>query len=42
MKNIEEILSKGETVHLEVKKAAGKLPNSLWESYSAFFLQGSQ
>jgi predicted HTH transcriptional regulator len=36
MLNIKEILSKGETFHLEVKKASGKLPDSLWESYSAF------
>jgi len=36
MINIKEILSKGETFHLEVKKAVGGLPDSLWESYSSF------
>ena len=30
------LIEKGETFHLECKKAQGGLPGSLWESYSAF------
>ena len=30
------LIQKGETFHLECKKAQGGLPSSLWESYSAF------
>ncbi|MDR2147157.1 MAG: ATP-binding protein [Tannerella sp.] len=36
MINIEEILSQGETSRIEAKKATGGVPDSLWESYSAF------
>ena len=36
MINIKELLSKGETFYMEAKKATGGLPDSLWESYSAF------
>jgi len=39
MIDIKKLLSEGETSHFEVKKSAGsvgKLPDSLWDSYSAF------
>lgn len=34
--DIQALIEKGETFHLECKKAQGGLPSSLWESYSAF------
>lgn len=34
--DIYALIKKGETFHLECKKAQGGLPSSLWESYSAF------
>ena len=34
--DISALIKKGETFHLECKKAQGGLPGSLWESYSAF------
>lgn len=34
--NISTIISKGERVTLECKKAQRSVPNSLWETYSAF------
>ena len=34
--NIYEILSGGERVTLECKKATKGVPNSLWDTYSAF------
>ena len=34
--DIYALIEKGETFHLECKKAQGGLPGSLWESYSAF------
>ena len=34
--DIEAILSAGERVTLECKKAQRSVPNSLWETYSAF------
>lgn len=34
--NIYEILRKGERINLECKKAQSSLPNSIWETYSAF------
>ena len=34
--DIYALIKKGETFHLECKKAQGGLPGSLWESYSAF------
>ena len=34
--DISALIEKGETFHLECKKAQGGLPGSLWESYSAF------
>lgn len=34
--NIKNILSQGERVTLECKKAAKGVPNSLWDTYSAF------
>ena len=34
--DISALIEKGETFHLECKKAQGGLPSSLWESYSAF------
>ena len=34
--DIQALIKKGETFHLECKKAQGGLPSSLWESYSAF------
>ena len=34
--NIYELLSHGERVTLECKKAQRSVPNSLWETYSAF------
>ena len=34
--SIEEMLFKGERVTLECKKAQRNVPNSLWETYSAF------
>jgi len=36
MLNIKQIIAKCEDAQLEVKKAAGGIPESLWESYSAF------
>ncbi|GHV71378.1 transcriptional regulator [Bacteroidia bacterium] len=36
MLDIKAIIAKGEHARLEAKKAAGGLPESLWESYSAF------
>ena len=35
-KEIYALIQRGETFHLECKKAQGGLPSSLWESYSAF------
>ena len=35
-KELHSILSKGENISLECKKAEGGLPNSLWETYSSF------
>ena len=35
-KNISAIISKGERVTLECKKAQRSVPNSLWDTYSAF------
>lgn len=34
--NIYEILHNGERINLECKKAQSSLPNSIWETYSAF------
>lgn len=34
--NIQDLLAKGERLTLECKLCANKLPNSLWETYSAF------
>ena len=34
--DISTLLEKGETFHLECKRAQGGLPGSLWESYSSF------
>ncbi|MDR3245505.1 MAG: putative DNA binding domain-containing protein [Prevotellaceae bacterium] len=36
MLDIKQLITKNEHFHLEAKKAEGSLPNSLWESYSAF------
>jgi predicted HTH transcriptional regulator len=36
MINLKEILLKGETFNIEAKKAIAGLPDSLWDSYSAF------
>ena len=35
-KQIIELLKYGERINLECKKAEGKLPNSIWETYSSF------
>ena len=35
-KQIERLVKQGEVVHTECKDASGGLPDSLWESYSAF------
>ncbi len=35
-KQIERLVGQGEVVHTECKDASGGLPDSLWESYSAF------
>jgi len=35
-KTIKESLQKGERVTLECKKAQSSVPNSVWETYSAF------
>ena len=35
-KSTDDLLRRGETLHLECKTAQGGLPRSLWESYSAF------
>ncbi len=35
-KTILELLKYGERINLECKKAANKLPNSIWETYSSF------
>lgn len=34
--DIKQLLSKGEDIHLECKKAASSLPGSIWATYSAF------
>ncbi len=34
--DISALIERGETFHLECKRAQGGLPGSLWESYSAF------
>ena len=34
--DINKLLSKGERVTLECKKATNSVPNSLWDTYSAF------
>lgn len=34
--DIQKLLSEGERVTLECKKATKSVPNSLWETYSAF------
>ena len=36
MVDIQYLIKKGEHAHLEAKKAAGGIPESIWESYSAF------
>ncbi len=36
VKQIERLVKQGEVVHTECKDASGGLPDSLWESYSAF------
>lgn len=36
MRNLEDLLRYGERLTLECKKAAYKLPNSVWETYSSF------
>lgn len=36
MIDITEILNESEKINLEVKKAAGGVPNSFWDTYSAF------
>lgn len=36
VKQIERLVRQGEVVHTECKDASGGLPDSLWESYSAF------
>ncbi len=36
MIDINKLISKKESIHLEVKSAESKLPKSFWESYSAF------
>ncbi|MCQ2343803.1 MAG: putative DNA binding domain-containing protein [Paludibacteraceae bacterium] len=33
---IQDLLQKGERISLECKKASTNVPESLWESYSAF------
>ena len=35
-RQIERLIRQGEVVHAECKDASGGLPDSLWESYSAF------
>ena len=35
-KQIERLVKQGEVVHTECKDASGGLPDSIWESYSAF------
>ena len=34
--NIRQLLATGEHLHLECKRCKDRLPNSLWETYSAF------
>ena len=36
VRQIERLVKQGEVVHTECKDASGGLPDSLWESYSAF------
>lgn len=36
MNRLQDIISEGERVTLECKKAQRSVPNSLWDTYSAF------
>ena len=36
VQTVKDILRRGERVTLECKKAQGGVPNSVWETYSAF------